>query len=186
MTMQRDYILSGATDEQRRLHAQAAILDPLTARLFDAAGLAGGSRVLDLGSGAGHTAMLASEFVGPEGEVVSVDNDRSAVAMTRSWAEPEVVVRAAIAHTRVGGLLCFHEPDFNSAWAQPETPLWQQIRTWIRDVLAAGGVEDRMGMALVSLYRAVGLPDPELRIEAAGGIGDGAVGGCHCRRDRHR
>ncbi|UYM03457.1 class I SAM-dependent methyltransferase [Solicola gregarius] len=210
MTTQRGYLLADATDEEHRLHIQSAMLDPLTARVFASAGLAPGMRVLDLGSGAGHVAMLASEYVGSEGCVIAVDNDPRAIAMARRWAEaegranidfresdvtslagidgefdavvgrailmylpePEVVLRAALTRLAPGGLVCFHEADFASSWAQPETPLWRDVREWVRGVLAAGGVDDRMGVALFSLYRAVGLPDPQLRIEAAGGSGE--------------
>lgn len=210
MTTQRAYVLSEATDEERRLHIQSAVLDPLTARLFAAAGLAPGMRVLDLGTGAGHVAMLAAEYVGSEGEVVSVDNDPRAIAMAQGWAEserrtnitfqegdvtslhgidgefdaivgrailmhlaePEVALRAALARLRDGGLLCLHEADFNSAWVHPETPLWSQVRRWVRGVFVAAGVDGRMGMSLFSLCRALGLPDPELRIEAAAANGD--------------
>ena len=59
---------------------QAELLDPLTERVFRAAGLGNGMRVLDLGSGAGDVAMLAARLVGSEGEVVGVERDAEAVA----------------------------------------------------------------------------------------------------------
>lgn len=40
-------------------------------------------RVLDLGSGAGHVALLASRLVGPEGSVVGVERDPEAVESAR-------------------------------------------------------------------------------------------------------
>jgi SAM-dependent methyltransferase len=61
------------TAEERRLIAQSRLFDPLTRRLFDAAGLAAGMRVLDLGAGVGDTSMLVAGIVGPEGSVVGVD-----------------------------------------------------------------------------------------------------------------
>jgi ubiquinone/menaquinone biosynthesis C-methylase UbiE len=59
--------------EERRLIAQSRLFDPLTRRLFEAAGLAPGMRVLDLGSGVGDTAILAARIVGPTGSVVGLD-----------------------------------------------------------------------------------------------------------------
>jgi 2-polyprenyl-3-methyl-5-hydroxy-6-metoxy-1,4-benzoquinol methylase len=59
--------------EERRLVSQAVYLEPFTERLFRAAGIGAGMRVLDLGSGMGDVALLAGRLVGPEGEVVGVE-----------------------------------------------------------------------------------------------------------------
>jgi len=75
-----DYVFADREAEQRRLERQAALLDPLTERVFQAAGLRPGMRVLDLGSGAGDVAMLAARLVGPNGEVIGVERDPAAVA----------------------------------------------------------------------------------------------------------
>jgi ubiquinone/menaquinone biosynthesis C-methylase UbiE len=80
------YIFEDRAAEQRRLDAQAQLFDPLTERLFRAAGLAAGMRVLDLGSGAGHVALLAARLVGPEGHVVGIERDPQAVASARERA----------------------------------------------------------------------------------------------------
>jgi ubiquinone/menaquinone biosynthesis C-methylase UbiE len=74
------YAFADRGHEQRRLASQAELFDPLTERVFRAAGLGTGMRVLDLGSGAGDVAMLAARLVGREGEVVGVERDPEAVA----------------------------------------------------------------------------------------------------------
>jgi SAM-dependent methyltransferase len=74
-----EYAFADRTHEQRRLASQAELFDPLTERVFRAAGLVSGMRVLDLGSGAGDVAMLAGRLVGREGEVVGVERDPKAV-----------------------------------------------------------------------------------------------------------
>jgi SAM-dependent methyltransferase len=74
------YAFADRAREQRRLATQAELFDPLTERVFRAAGLGNGMRVLDLGSGAGDVAILAARLVGPEGEVVGVERDPEAVA----------------------------------------------------------------------------------------------------------
>jgi SAM-dependent methyltransferase len=73
------YAFADRAHEQRRLASQAELFDPLTERVFRAAGLGNGMRVLDLGSGAGDVAMLAARLVGREGEVVGVERDPEAV-----------------------------------------------------------------------------------------------------------
>jgi SAM-dependent methyltransferase len=89
------YPFTDRAHEQQRLARQAPLFDPLTVRLFREAGLATGMRVLDLGSGAGDVAILASRFVGPEGEVVGVERDPGAVA----WATDRIA-QAGIANIR--------------------------------------------------------------------------------------
>ena len=74
------YAFADRAHEQRRLASQAELFDPLTERVFRAAGLGNGMRVLDLGSGAGDVAMLAARLVGRDGEVVGVERDPEAVA----------------------------------------------------------------------------------------------------------
>jgi SAM-dependent methyltransferase len=79
------------------------VLTPLTRRLFAAAGIGLGMRVLDVGSGAGEVAFLAAELVGEEGCVVGVDHDPGVVEVARR-------------HARAAGLanVSFHEGDFRT------------------------------------------------------------------------
>src|SRR5437868_502552 len=72
------YALGYAEAELRRLTTQARLIDPITRRFFEAAGIQQGMRVLDIGSGAGD-ALLCAELVGPGGEVVGTDLASAAV-----------------------------------------------------------------------------------------------------------
>lgn len=74
------YALGHSESELDRLSAQAEIFEPATRELLLAAGLRPGMRVLDVGCGAGDVAFLASEIVGPEGQVVAVDRAPEALA----------------------------------------------------------------------------------------------------------
>src|SRR5215211_6187520 len=67
------YAMGHTEAEERRLQSQAVLHEPDTRRLFEAAGIGAGMKVLDLGSGAGDTAMLTATMVGPTGSVVGVD-----------------------------------------------------------------------------------------------------------------
>jgi SAM-dependent methyltransferase len=78
------YVLGHSEQELERLTVQARLIDPITRRFFQAAGIAPGMRVLDVGSGAGDTAFLTAELVGAGGEVVGTD--RSAVAVRAATA----------------------------------------------------------------------------------------------------
>lgn len=98
------YVFGDATDEERRLRAQATVFDPLTARLLDRAGLAPGMHVLDLGSGSGNVTMLAATAVGPRGRVVGIDNDPDAVAQSQRLVAglDHVEIREADVHALDG------------------------------------------------------------------------------------
>ena len=74
-----DYALGYAEAELRRLTTQARLVDPITRRFLEAAGIGNGMRVLDIGSGAGDVALLCGELVGPTGGVVGTDLALAAV-----------------------------------------------------------------------------------------------------------
>jgi len=58
---------------------QAALIAPITERLFREAGIGAGQRVLDLGSGLGDVSMLVARLVGPSGEVVGIERDATSI-----------------------------------------------------------------------------------------------------------
>ena len=73
---QPKYILGHEQSEIDRLMVQSAL--PFTERLFKAAGMNPGMRVLDLGCGAGDVSMLAADLVGPSGSVIGIDRSLEA------------------------------------------------------------------------------------------------------------
>src|SRR4051812_2561042 len=81
------YALTRSAQEYDRLSRQAAFLGSTTDRLFQAAGLRPGMRILDVGSGSGDVALLAAEIVGPTGRVVGVDIDGAALEVARARAQ---------------------------------------------------------------------------------------------------
>ena len=86
-----DYFAADRAAEDERLLAQSGLIDPLTKRLLESAGLAPGMRVLDLGSGAGNVARLAAELVGSDGAVLGVEKDSEVVELARQLPEIECV-----------------------------------------------------------------------------------------------
>ena len=71
----------GSTDRERqRLASQGDALRPATERLFRAAGIGPGMRVLDCGSGGGDVSIIAAELVTSSGQVLGIDRDAAHVA----------------------------------------------------------------------------------------------------------
>ena len=79
-----DYVLGYTDSEQERLIRQAAIIAPITERLFREVGIGPGQHVLDLGSGMGDVAMLVARLVGSSGEVVGIERDADSIARAQA------------------------------------------------------------------------------------------------------
>jgi len=80
------YVFGHSTQEMARLEAQARLIDPITRRFFEAAGIGTGMRVLDCGSGAGDVAFLVADLVGDAGEIIGVDRSAAALETARARA----------------------------------------------------------------------------------------------------
>ena len=93
-----EYVLGRSTAEHERLMLQSSFLEPATDRLFHAAGIGPGMRVLDVGSGIGDVAFLAARLVGPTGSVVGVDLDANALAFARSRAAEMKLTNVTFVH----------------------------------------------------------------------------------------
>jgi SAM-dependent methyltransferase len=78
------YALTQQTAEYERLGRQAARDNGLTERLFRAAGIGPGMRVLDVGCGAGHVSQLVAQLVEPNGAVVGIDRDNGGLDYARA------------------------------------------------------------------------------------------------------
>ena len=116
------YALGSSDQEIERLDRQSASIDAATRLLLRASGIQPGMRVLDLGTGIGHVATLLAEMVGPQGQVVGIDNSSRLldVAALRAAARPQL--RFTLGDVRswrddepfdaiVGRLILFHLPD---------------------------------------------------------------------------
>jgi|HubBroStandDraft_2_1064218.scaffolds.fasta_scaffold79166_2 ubiquinone/menaquinone biosynthesis C-methylase UbiE len=86
MAAEIPYIFGHSESELHRLIRQAAVLTPITQRLFSDAGLARDMRVLDVGCGTGDVSMLAADMVGSGGAVVAIDRSKDALAVARERA----------------------------------------------------------------------------------------------------
>jgi len=206
------YVLGHSERELARLAEQAELVGPITRRLFQEAGIGLGMRVLDVGSGVGDVAFLASELVGASGEVIGFDLAPAALLVARKRAaerslgnvafhdgnpadaafdrpfdaivgryvlmfqsDPVTLLRKLAAHVRPGGVVAFHEIDWEGARSMPPAPLYDASCGWIMETVRRSGAATRMGMMMRGAFLAAGLPAPTMRLEAIiGGGPDGA------------
>jgi ubiquinone/menaquinone biosynthesis C-methylase UbiE len=82
-----EYELGHTEKELKRLATQARLIDPITRRFLQDAGIVAGMRVLDVGSGAGDVSFLTAELVGPVGEVIGTDRSLTAIAAAEGRAK---------------------------------------------------------------------------------------------------
>ena len=78
-----DYALGHSSRELERLIEQSRFFGQLTRNVLVEAGLSRGMRVLDVGCGPGDVSFLAASLVGPDGEVVGVDQSSAAIDIAR-------------------------------------------------------------------------------------------------------
>ncbi len=79
--------------------------------------------------------------------------------------DPAAMLRAVAAHSRRGGVILFHEPDWDGLRAYPPAPTYERCSRWIEETLRLSGAETRMGTKLYSIFTAAGLPAPSMQVE---------------------
>jgi SAM-dependent methyltransferase len=99
-----EYALGYTNAEHERLIRQAALIAPITERLFREAGISPGQRVLDLGSGLGDVSIAAAKLVGPSGEVVGVERDTNSIARARARVAEAGLHNVSFLQTDVNGI----------------------------------------------------------------------------------
>src|SRR5262245_44410577 len=80
--------------------------------------------------------------------------------------DPAAMLRKLVAHLRPGGVVVFHEPDFDSERSFPPVPTSDRCCRWVGEALRLSGADPRMGIKLSAAFVAAGLPAPVLRLES--------------------
>ena len=83
--------------------------------------------------------------------------------------DPAAMLRKLAVHVRPGGLIVFHEVDWDGARSFPPSPTYEQCCRWILETLRLLNVETRMGIKLHATFLAAGLQAPTMRLEAVVG-----------------
>ena len=151
------YVLGHDPLELARLDRQAAIIEWPTRMLLQAAGMAAGWRVLDLGTGLGHVARIAGDIVGPTGAVIGIDPSVQALAVARQRAEAAGVRHVSFEEgdvstwsaaqpfdAIVGRLLLFHLGDPVAAVRQQTSVVLARNLEWAWRQTFSGGLNRRL------------------------------------------
>lgn len=87
-------------------------------------------------------------------------------------ADPVLAVRQAAKQVRRDGLVIFHEADWSLRFGDgtwPVLPLFKACGSWITETMIRCGIDIDIGKKLHQIFKAAGLPAPEMRLER--GIG---------------
>jgi SAM-dependent methyltransferase len=88
------------------------------------------------------------------------------------YADPAATLRKLARHVRPGGVMVFHEPDYEGGVkSYPLSPTHDQCFRWIAEAFRMTGTETRMGVKLHAAFVAAGLPAPSMRLSAFVGGG---------------
>jgi SAM-dependent methyltransferase len=80
--------------------------------------------------------------------------------------DPAAMLGKLAVHVKPGGVIVFHEVDWDGVRSCPPSPTYEQCCGWIRATLRLLNVETRMGIKLHAAFLAAGLPAPTMRLEA--------------------
>ena len=85
--------------------------------------------------------------------------------------DPAAMLRRLATHLRPGGVLAFHELDWNGARSHPPVPTYDRSCEWIVKTLAQSGADPRMGAKLAAIMKTAGLPTASLHLESLASAG---------------
>jgi SAM-dependent methyltransferase len=91
------------------------------------------------------------------------------------YPDPVGALAKLARHVRPGGLVVFQELSLADSRSHPPAPQFDGAVAWIERTLAASGARMRLGRELYSVFRAAGLPEPSLRLDALIGGGGDAI-----------
>ena len=87
------------------------------------------------------------------------------------YPDPADALRKLAEKLRPGGLIVFHEFDFNNCRSFPQASTFDRTVDWTKKTLAATGASFQMGLELHCAFLAAGLPEPTMIMEALIGGG---------------
>ena len=144
--------LVGPTGRVVGVDVNAEILDTARQRATDA-----GTRNVEFIAGDARTLEFSGKFDAIVGRFVLM-----------YMADPREAFVKLITHLKPRGIAAFQEPEYTlyPAFLHPDTPLMNQLITWILDVFKRSGAHLDMGIGLYQAFVDAGLPAPMMHLES--------------------
>jgi 2-polyprenyl-3-methyl-5-hydroxy-6-metoxy-1,4-benzoquinol methylase len=96
---------------------------------------------------------------------------------------PSAAIARLANHLRRGGIMFFHELDWDGARSSPPAPTYDLVCGWIMRTIEGGGAQIHLGAHLASAFEGAGLPAPTLRLESVIASGAAAIDAIHLVTD---
>lgn len=84
---------------------------------------------------------------------------------------PATMLRRLACHLRPGGLLVFHELDYEGLSSFPPVPTFELLKRWNAETTRLYGADPHMGARLLAAFITAGLPATTVRVQALSGKG---------------
>jgi hypothetical protein len=97
--------------------------------------------------------------------------------------DPSAAIARLSSHLRPGGVMFFHELDWDGARSSPPVPTYHRVCGWIMRTIEAGGAQIRLGAKLASVFERAGISRPTLRLESVIASGPAAIDAVHLVTD---
>ena len=97
--------------------------------------------------------------------------------------DPSTAIARLSSHLRPGGVMFFHELDWDGARSSPLAPTYHRVCGWIMSTIEASGAQIRLGAKLPSVFERAGLSRPTLRLESLIASGPAAIDTVHLVTD---
>src|SRR5439155_27123365 len=116
------------------------------------------------------------------GDIASVhldqDFDAAVGRFVLMWLpQPLAVLERVVKQVRPGGVIAFQDNDFTfNILTSAPMPAFDRLSAWLKDVQEIGGPDFHMGLKMHQLLQQVGLPAPQLTLDAPLGTGNGWTG----------
>jgi SAM-dependent methyltransferase len=97
--------------------------------------------------------------------------------------DPSTALAKLAAYLRPGGIVAFHETDWDGARSSPSIPTYDRACRWIIEAMDRAGAQLRLGARLAPVFEKAGLPTPTLRLESVIASGPAAIDVVHLVTD---
>ena len=115
--------------------------------------------------------MQNIEFIAGDARILEFSDKFDAILgrfVLMYMVEQRTAFAKLVTHLKPGGIIAFQEPEYTlyPAFLHPDTPLMNQLITWILDVFEHSGAHLNMGIGLYQAFVDAGLPSPTMHLES--------------------
>ncbi len=133
---EKDYVLGTHDEEIARLGLQHRVWRPIVLDCWRKAGIASGSKVVDVGAGPGYATLDLAEIAGPTGKVLAVERSRRFIDVARHSCRLRDLAQVTFQESDIMDT-AINATDFDAAWCRWVACFVSSPATLMRRIKAA-------------------------------------------------